>query len=359
MYGGAQQCIELIRQLDTNYEHILIVPEGSAIIQHAKQNKIQCMTLKHSGDLNVLGYLELKKLLLKLKPDFVHVHSRRGADFIGGLACLRLSIPAILHRRVDNIPSLFFVIYQQILFYKVICISPAIIDILHRHHIPMDRLHLAYDGIECTAGNSKRNETTRYQDKLELGIDPDTLLFTIVAQLIPRKGHALLFEAVRRLHTGRCFKLLCFGEGALRKKLQAFINRHTLANKIQLMGFKKDIHAVLAITDLQIHPAYREGLGVSLLQGACQQVPLIASNVGGIADVFTDSVTARLVPAGNIDKLTKAIEDYLAEPAKYSQLANQAHAMVTTRFTTTRMAKSVEQVYQELLEHKRKQENIV
>jgi glycosyltransferase involved in cell wall biosynthesis len=113
----------------------------------------------------------------------------------------------------------------------------------------------------------------------------DVLLVGVVAQLIERKGHRFLLDALPALIAARPnLQLVFFGKGPLAGLLQERIDGEGLADHVRLAGFRDDLTDLLPCLDLLVHPATMEGLGVSLLQASAAGVPIVASRAGGIPE---------------------------------------------------------------------------
>ena len=130
-YGGPQQVIYLCNALkDLNVDNILVCPPDSEIDEIARKIGIRVINLRCGGDFDIFFGYSLWKMLRKEKPDIVHCHSRRGADFIGGRASLLANIPAVITRRVDNLESKFLAKLRYKPFNKIIVISKNIQTVL-------------------------------------------------------------------------------------------------------------------------------------------------------------------------------------------------------------------------------------
>ena len=351
LYGGAEQVLLLMDNLQDRVKNSLIAPKNSAIVKHAKKRGIKCYEVDGAGDLSITFYKQLKKLIRSLKPDLVDIHSRRGGDFIGGLVCYQLNIPAVLHRRVDNKPSVFFVVYQHFFFHQIVCISPAIMRVLGDAGIPSERLALALDGADTSLYQPLSIIENKLKIKQELGIDKDTVVIACIAQLIKRKGHLILFNAVKKMLSEKKYKqlkkytILCFGVGKLKQSLMRYIDKNNLSQVIQLKGFSSEIPRLLPACDVLVHPATREGLGVSLLQAAACKVPIISTLAGGIPNVFENKTTARLVQPHDVEGLAEALYAYLTNPVEFIGYADRAYTLVINHLTAKKMAQVNMKIY--------------
>src|SRR5688572_20374161 len=100
LYGGAAQVGYLLEGLTgRGVENLLLCPPDSELGAAVGTAHARAVTMR--GELDVTLLPRLARELRRLKPDVVHVHSRRGADLYGGFAAALAGVPAILTRRVD------------------------------------------------------------------------------------------------------------------------------------------------------------------------------------------------------------------------------------------------------------------
>src|SRR5436190_5386222 len=100
LYGGAAQVNYLLEGLTARgVENLLLCPKESELGAASPAGLVRPLPVR--GDLDAMMLPRLAAELKRLKPDLVHVHSRRGADLYGGLAAALAGVPAVLTRRVD------------------------------------------------------------------------------------------------------------------------------------------------------------------------------------------------------------------------------------------------------------------
>jgi len=172
----------------------------------------------------------------------------------------------------------------------------------------------------------------------------------IVAQLIPRKGHADLFSAWPEvLAAAPAARLLVFGRGPLRERLESESRRLGISSSLRFAGFRDDLHRILPCLDLVVHPAHREGLGIAVLQAACARIPVVATATGGLPEIIEDGVSGRLVPASDPAALAAAIIAVLRDREHARAIATVAAERVRMRFGVQAMVDGNLAVYRELL----------
>lgn len=350
LYGGPRQVLLLLDGLKKRgIEATLACPAESAIATAAEKAGHPVITHPIGGDLDVSAVSFLTRTVQQLKPDLLHAHSRRGADYFGGLAAALARVPAILTRRVDSpdTPVLGTLKYRA--YDRVVAISDAVREQLENEGVPAAKLRTIRSAVDADACQPT---WTREQFLAEFGQDEGHRVVAVVAQLIPRKGHALLLEAWQMIRY-RCpdARLLIFGAGPLREELEARIGpgAANAGGTVAFAGFRPDLRAFLGRVDLLVHPASREGLGIGLLEAQAAGVPVVACAVGGVPEVVADGDTGLLVEPGNPLALAEGVIKLLDDPNWRLQLGAAAAARIRAEFSPDRMTEAYIELYREVL----------
>jgi glycosyltransferase involved in cell wall biosynthesis len=103
-------------------------------------------------------------------------------------------------------------------------------------------------------------------------------------------------------------------------------------------GFRRDVGACLAAADVVALPSLHEGLGVAALEAMAAARPVVASRVGGLAEVVVDGESGVLAPPGDPAALADALRGLAGDPARRAQLGQGGRARVLARYTSARMA---------------------
>jgi len=347
LYGGAQQVLYLLEGLAArSIENHLACRRGCDLAARAAPfAAVQEMPM--GGDLDLAIIPRLYRLIRRLRPDLVHLHSRIGADVMGGIAARLAAVPVVHTRRVDNPEPRWLVAVKYRLHDRVIAISNGIAEVLRAKGLPESKLRVVRSAInvEPFAQPCRREQVVH-----QLGLTADSILIGVVAQLIPRKGHAVLLRAAPALLAERPrLHIAFFGQGPLAASLKQQIDAAGLGGRVHLMGFRDDLPSIFPCLRLLVHPALMEGLGVSLLQGAAAAVPVVASDVGGIPEAVSDEVTGLLVPPGDADALARAIRRLLADESLSRRFGAAGAERILREFSVDAMVAGNLAVYRELV----------
>jgi glycosyltransferase involved in cell wall biosynthesis len=187
----------------------------------------------------------------------------------------------------------------------------------------------------------------------EFGLASNDFVIGVVAQLIPRKGHRYLFDVLPELlQSHPNIKVVMFGQGPLQQEICQRIESSGLRFKVKLVGFREDIPRIMPNLDLLVHPAEKEGLGVSLLQAAAAGVPLVASAAGGIPEIVRHGMTGLLFPIKDTKSLANSIDFMIRQPEQRQQMADSAKELVKVAFSIPAMVKGNLAIYERLLENR-------
>jgi glycosyltransferase involved in cell wall biosynthesis len=306
LYGGPQQVIYLISALAQHgYDSTLVCPPDSGIDAAARAAGIRVQNLFCAGDLDLPFAYRLTQYLQSTRPDLVHCHSRRGADMLGGLAASFADIPAVVSRRVDNAEMRLMAALRYRPFRKVIAISETIAAVLRDHDVDNERIEVIRSAVDT-------EHLSRHPDcsavRAEFAVPGNACVIAAAGQLIPRKGHRYLLQAVADMrHSHPDVRVIIFGEGYLNNQLRTQAASLGLGDIVQFAGFRDDLDEFMGCIDIFVHPALAEGLGVATLKAAAAGVPVVGFDAGGLPEAVVNGETGTLVPPEDVDALREAI----------------------------------------------------
>jgi len=346
--GGPQQVIYLINALrERGHESTLVCPPDSGIDTVARENGIRVQNLFCAGDLDLPFAYRLSQFLKDEKPDLVHCHSRRGADILGGLAATVADVPAVVSRRVDNTEMRVVAAIRYRPFSKVIAISNAIAEVLRDRGVEDERLEIIRSAVDIDAfpGTADCGAV-----RAEFGLAEDDFVVAAAGQLIPRKGHQFLLQAVADLKDRYPqLRLVVFGDGYLHNQLEAQASSLGLDDVVQFAGFRDDLDSFVSCFDLFAHPALAEGLGVAALKAAAASVPVVGFAAGGMVEAVVHEETGLLVEPEDSDALGKAMARFIDNPDLRESFAAAGRERMQNDFSIATMADKHVALYKKVL----------
>jgi len=175
---------------------------------------------------------------------------------------------------------------------------------------------------------------------------PDAPLVVYTGRLAPEKGVDLLLDAWARLAARLPAARLCVvgtggEEAALRERARAL----GIAAAVVFTGGAADVAPYLRAADAAVLPSRTEGMPVALLEAMSCALPVVATRVGGSAEVLEDGVTGRLVPPEDPQALAAGIEEALRDDLAGTRRGEAARAHVLGRYAMEQVAERFTALY--------------
>lgn len=171
-----------------------------------------------------------------------------------------------------------------------------------------------HNGISIRPITETTSETRR---KLHLDIFKG-IVFGVVALLIPRKGHQVLFDAILKMVTKNqslSFKIMVEGDGFLREELKNFVHENQLEEWIVFIGEEDNVMNFMSMLDVLILPSIQnEDFPNVILEAMGLGKAVIASRLAGTPEQIIDGVTGLLIEPNNVEQLAEAISCLLDRP---------------------------------------------
>lgn len=269
--------------------------------------------------------------------DVVHAHGARAA-WIAALAHRHRPFPLVFtaHNLIGrNLPARLGIPFISFHCTRILAVSPSVADSLAACGIPRSKIQIIPNGIDLAYFDpSGLDRSTARQS---LGVPENAFVIAAAARLSREKGVDTLLQAAGQ-RTGMTF--LIAGDGPLKSTLA----RHLPPNA-KLLGRQNDIRPLLAAAEVFVVPSRREGQGISALEAMAAGVPLIATRVGGLADMLADGETALLVPPDDSAALSAALSRLQSDTRLRQKLVANAAAVVRERYDLKTMLASVTEVY--------------
>ena len=348
LYGGAKQVQYIIEGLEKlGIENILCCPESAAIGDACKKANIKTLHTKSAGDLDFSFLFQLTKILKAEKPDLVHLHSRRGADILGAIACHLAKTPCVLSRRVDNPEAPWLAKRKYKLYKHVITISEGIKNVLVSEGVSEKHITCVRSAV---IASQYQNPRPKKEFLNEFNLEEKHITIGIIAQLIQRKGHRYLFESAKNLiQKHPHMRILVLGKGSQLDTLRALSAEQELADVISFEGFRSDLNDWLGNINIIAHPADMEGLGVSLIQASAAGIPIVGSNAGGIPEIVRDGENGFIIEPGNTQQLAEKLDILLSSKETRSLFGQTGKKIAEEEFSIETMVRGNLNVYKKIL----------
>lgn len=166
-----------------------------------------------------------------------------------------------------------------------------------------------------------------------------------VGRLSEQKGYDLLVRALPDLPEAR---LVLVGDGPSRGELEELAARLGVRDRLCVTGWSADPRAHLADFDVFALPSRWEGMPLGILEAMHAGLPVVASDVGSVAESVRDGDTGRLVAAGDLAGLVDALRALLGDAQRRRRMGERGRALALAEFTDVVMARRYEALYRAL-----------
>jgi glycosyltransferase involved in cell wall biosynthesis len=156
-------------------------------------------------------------------------------------------------------------------------------------------------------------------------------------------------EAVRALPALPGATLVLVGDGEERARLEALAAGLGVGERLVITGWAADARAYLPSFDVFVLPSRWEGMPLVILEAMHDGLPVVATDVGSVAEAVADGETGFVIPAGDGAALQDRLARLLADPALRERLGRRGRAVAAEHFTATAMARRYEALYREAL----------
>ncbi len=280
-----------------------------------------------------LAAVQVVRHARRLRVDLIHANSIR-AGLIAGPAGRLSRTPSIAHLR-DRLPP------GRAADASLKLIGATCTAIVANSRYTAEGLALA--GVDRAAAVvynpidldlfGRRDAEGRQRTRAELGLSADGIALGVVGQITPWKGQDTALAALAQLAARRpSARLLLVGEakfvGAATRhdnrgylaELEAMATRPSLAGRVEFLGERGDVPALMSALDVLLVPSWEEPFGRVVVEAMAAGTPVIATSRGGTAEIVADGANGLLAPPRDASAWAAAIERLLDEPELWRKL---------------------------------------
>lgn len=371
--GGAEkQLTELMLRLpaDRFHQSVVLLKAGSAgggplaqRLRDAGREVIDLAFPERFAKCNPLHYLRVAMACVRMvghlrrrRPDVLHAwlfHANVLGAVAGGLA----GVP----RRVTSRRQLsrfkrgrrlftWFESASNRFVHRVLVNSEAVRrDTIAYERLDPERIERIYNGVmlEDFDAAAARGLPNGAAD----GADGAALTVIAVANLHPYKGHEELLRAAARLAPRfPNLRLHLPGRDAgMGERLRELAGELRLTDRVEFLGERRDVPALLSAADVFVHPSHEEGFSNSILEAMAAGLPCIVTNVGGNPEQVTDGREGCVIPPRDVDALTEALGKLLDDRERRLVMGAAARARIEAEFNFTRTVADYAAFYERLV----------
>ncbi|MBU0540373.1 glycosyltransferase [Patescibacteria group bacterium] len=341
--GGAERMVyELARHLpEEGFDvEVVTVLGGGELLPMFVESGIRVKVLERRGFFGIGTILELWRIFRAEQPSVVHTHLFL-ADTWGRIAAWLARVPVVISTEHNVNPS--YGIGKRLLNRCLapptdafVAVSAEVKRVLkEKDGIPAKKIKVIKNGIDMGSVLARG-----------AGLFKDVPRLLCVGRLFPQKDYATLFKALALVK--RPWRLGIAGTGPLERELRALAERLHIAARIEWLGYRDDVSVLLKESDVLCFPSRYEGLGLAPIEAAAAGVPVVASDLPPLREVFAeDDIT--FVPAGDVPAWSAALNKVLGDPADAVMRAVRTAPKTRAEFDVKIMVKKYTRLYREFV----------
>lgn len=365
--GGAQELLVLLARLTPRETHptcVAVIQPATGMLDRLKATgaRVYCLGRPRPSIFKPLAFLryvigvigDIRRICRLENIAILHCHLS-DAEFLGILAGRLHGVerildtvhtPSLLPSRESHDPrtSLRKLFMPWVLNQAdwVVAVSAETGRMLEKMGVQAKRIRVVENGIDVSAYDLPPQPALRQS----LGIGPDEPVLVTTARLTEQKGHAYLIEAMPAvLERFPLARLLLLGQGELRGQLEERVRSLGLTGRVDFLGVRSDVPALLALADVFVLPSLWEGTSLALLEAMAAARPIAATDIPGNRPLLEDQRDCLLAAPGRPEALAQAVIRLLQDRELAAKLGTQARAEAWQRFDIRTMLAAYERLW--------------
>lgn len=349
--GAEQQIIYLYDGLqEKGYQQTILCRQKSPLEDYCVNHHLNYSSFYRESGLN----WNLAKAILALEKknqiDCVHIHDPHAQHAYILARLLGFKAPAILHRRVDFPTAGHFFSSLKYRFsgiQKIVCVSQRVKETFRHQQAIYNKCTVVYDCIDIPKFQKIGGRKILEKDYPLL---KNKFLVADIAALVDHKDHQTFIHAAHYITKVLQIKnvhFLIIGKGEQADLLKKMVDQNYLEHDITFLGFRNDLPKLLNGLDAYIFCSKMEGFGSTLLEVMAAQVPVIATKMGGPAEILTHQKNALLANVGDYVTLSHHV-DMLINQSELSKKLTTAAFNLVKQFSISNYISQMEDIYNQI-----------
>ena len=362
--GGLENgVVNLINHMPSSaYRHVVValteVVPGFA--RRIKRDDVKFIALHKPPGHGAKLYPQLFRLFREQRP--VIVHTRNLAALECQVPAALAGVPVRIHgehgRDVGDLDGTRLR-YQWLrrasrpFVHKYVALSRDLASYVeNKVGVPAHRIAQIYNGVDIERFHSSAGQRTPIAGCPFS--DPSLFIVGTVGRMQTVKAQTVLTRAfVRALQIEPALRdrlrLVMVGEGPLRAEAQSILAAADVGNLAWLPGERSDVPDVMRGLDCFVLPSLAEGISNTILECMASGLPVLATGVGGNAELVVAGTTGDIVPAGDVEALATGLVRMAADPARSAAMGWAGRARVEQNFSLPAMVGAYQDLYDRLL----------
>lgn len=355
--GGLERVVLSLARWQSAQGHqvrIVCLFHAGALAAEAQAQGLPVSVAHKSAGLDFKALGRLRGLLAGAPIDVLHTHNAV-AHYYAAAAAIGLGVGRIVNTRHGMGPSggggrlrqLYRLALAGTASVAAVC-RAARDEFVRTATVPAAKLAVVPNGVAVDRIEA-RTEAARQALLAELGRPADTLVVGTVGRLNPVKDHATLLAALRTVRaSGREVDLVIVGDGETRAAIERRVQELGLGEAVHLLGMRADVPRLLAAMDVFALPSLSEGYSLALVEASAAALPIVATRVGGNAEIVADATTGLLTEAGDAAGMAAALVRLADDAPMRARLGAAGRAWALRHGSIDAMGQAYGRLYQAL-----------
>lgn len=182
--------------------------------------------------------------------------------------------------------------------------------------------------------------------RLKNGYQPEDFLMVNVAEFNNNKNQQFLIRVLAKLKEKVSnVRLLLAGKGPMLDYCRRLSQELDVSDRVEFLGFRKDIDEILPMCDLAVASSYREGLPVNIMEAMACGLPVVATKNRGHNELVYDGQSGWLVDPNDIDKMATKIEMIARDSNLQNRLGNLGREIVEGKHAINKILNEMSAIY--------------
>lgn len=339
------------------YRHaVLALTEVTDFAKRIQRSDVEFISLRKPPGHGIWQYPKLYKLFRQLRPQIVH--SRNLAALEVQVPAWAAGVPVRIHgehgRDVNDVDGTNRT-YQRVrrlyqpFVHHYVALSRDLSDYLvNKVGTPSQRITQIYNGVDTerfcpNPGGTATIDGCPFNPAQHWLVGTVGRMQTIKDQTLLAQAFVLALQQAPQLKER--LRLVMVGEGPLRTQAQALLQQAGVADLAWLPGERSDVPAVMRGLHAFALPSLGEGISNTILEAMASALPVIATAVGGNADLVQQPHTGHIVPAADPQAMAQRLMALASNPAQARAMGQAGRTRVLQHFSMQAMVAAYQAVY--------------
>jgi glycosyltransferase involved in cell wall biosynthesis len=212
------------------------------------------------------------------------------------------------------------------------------------------KIRIVRNAVDCPSVSPQQRAEARRKLRWRLGLPSESVVVATAGRLSPEKGTAYFLEAMPMIAARfPRVQFVVFGSGPLKAQLAQRAHKFGLVMPARFAGFVTDFTELLPGVDLMVNPSLSEVMPNVVLESMAAGVPVVATDVGGVAEIAGPDEAIALVPPGDAPAIARAVSDLLRDLNQATELGRAGQRRVEAAFSPASQKAQLRALYQEMI----------